>query len=56
MILNVAHFNIALSLNQEPSKEVLCDILGADYESKWRDIDKAQRPIEGVQWVFCGQS
>lgn len=56
MILNVAHFNIALSLNQEPSKEVLCEILGADYQSKWRDIDKAQRPIKGVQWIFCGQS
>ncbi len=47
MILKVAHFNIALSLNQEPSKEVLCEILGADYESKWRDIDKAQRGFNG---------
>ena len=54
IILKVAHFNIALSLNQEPSKEVLCEILGADYQSKWRDIDKAQRPIKGVPW--SGQS
>jgi len=33
--------NLVPRTMEEPSKEVLCDILGADYESKWRDIDKA---------------